>query len=100
MAVTMPIAAGGFNVPVLRPGAVQIVASGASFANSTPVPADIDVWRIEGTQDFRYSLIGTASATSTRLAAGVVEFLHVNPGDVLSVIQDSQAGSVSITDMS
>ena len=91
---------GGGAMPVLRPGASQNVATGASSAPSTAVPNGIDVWRLVCNQDCRYNLAGAATATSTLLPGGVVEFIHVNPGDVLNVVQDTQAGSLNITDMS
>ena len=39
----------------------------------------------------------TAVATSTLLPAGVVEFVEVTAGNKLAVIQDSAAGTLSIT---
>lgn len=84
-------------IQVVRPTTAQHVAISDTAVNATAVATRVS--RIVATVDCFYSLVGTASASSTFLPANAVEFVHTYEGDVFSIIAPSGAGSFNITQM-
>lgn len=92
------------NQSVYRPipGSGQnITTSGTAANNSTDFAANTQIIRICATQAIRYRVgfSATAVATDTRLPADAVEYIGIVKGERLSVIQESAAGTVSVTEM-
>jgi hypothetical protein len=92
------------NQSVFRPlvGTGQnITTSGTAANNSTAFGPATQIIRITGTAAFRYRVgpAAVAVATDTLLPTGAVEYIGVVKGDRLSVIQDSAAGVVNVTEM-
>jgi hypothetical protein len=57
--------------------------------------------RVSCLADAWYSIGGTAAiggATSVLLPAGVVEYVEINPSQVVSVIQDTAAGKFNLVE--
>ncbi len=83
------------------PGSGQnITTSGTAANNSTAFADNTTIIRIVGTQDFRYRIgpAAVATATDTLLPLGVVEYVGIVKGDRLSVIQNSAAGTVNVSE--
>jgi hypothetical protein len=84
-------------VQVLRPTTAESLSVSGSAALSGA--ATEKVIRLCGNVDVHYSVIGTATVTSTYLPAFTVEFIDVAIGDTLSAITSSATGSLNITQM-
>lgn len=82
-------------------GTSRVVTVAAGAASATAVTANIFDVRIVSTTNCWFNTTGTATAGagSIYLPAGVVEYLHVNPGTVFSVIQDSAGGTFNMSEM-
>jgi hypothetical protein len=81
-------------------GAAEDVSVGAASTQSTAAPQGARFARLCATVDCRFasgSSNPTALATSTLLPAGTVEYLAVNPGWEVAVIQVSSAGLLNIS---
>ena len=85
----------------VRPSAnPQVVAVGASHAESSAVSASAKYVRIAVTVD-TYVAIGaspTATTSSMIIPGGVSEIFKCNPADKVSVLQVSTGGFASITE--
>ena len=86
-------------IQVLRPATNYKVAISGTAASVTAVGAGVNVIRVVSDTDCFYSLTGTATTSSVFLPFSTIEFISVRPGDVLSVITASAAGSVYVTEM-
>lgn len=85
-------------------GGSDYVAVGAASAQSAAIPANISEIRVCSTTACHLNIGAnpTAAATDNNgfyLPANVVEYLHVSPGQIVAVIQDAAAGSLSIAYM-
>lgn len=82
-------------------GNVQNVSYTSSAAASSAFGTNTSVIRLLATTDCYY-LVGTnptaTSSNGSRLPAGVVERIAVNPGDKISAIRVSSDGSLNITE--
>ena len=94
----------GLYSPTVKYGAAQNVSVGASSVQSTVIgtagQTPNRLIRLCATTNCRIA-IGTnptATATSTLLPANVVEYAELSPGERFAVIQDSAAGTLSITE--
>lgn len=78
----------------------NITTSGTAANNSTAFAANTPIIRIAPTEDIRYrvGLSAVAVATDTLLFAGAVEYVGITSGERLSVIQNSTAGVVSVSE--
>ena len=85
-----------------RLGAAQTVAVGATSAASTAFGAGTFAIRVASTSACRIVINGnpTAAATDAYLPANWVSELTVSPGEKIAVIQDTAAGSLSVTELS
>ena len=91
----------GAQIQALGIGAVQNVAIGAASVQSAAVSSStrivrvastVDCWIIEGASP-------TVSATTGAfLPSGAPEYIRINPGDKIAVIQASGAGSLNIVE--
>jgi hypothetical protein len=80
----------------------QNVAIGAASALSAPFSDTTAVVRIVATSACYYrtgSGALTALTTDAYLPLGVVEYIDVNPGDRIAVLQGTAAGVLSVTPM-
>lgn len=87
-------------VQAMRPWTTQQLTIGAAAVNATAVAKT--VVRLCATCDVRVKIsqAGTsATATDLLLPAYVVEYFGTTPGDVVSAIQNSAAGVLSIVEM-
>lgn len=85
---------------IFRPGASYDIATGSAAASApAAIPAGVQYVRLQSTQDCRVEFTGTASATSMFLPAGHVEYFLVTQGQTVSVIQDSTAGTLHVTEL-
>lgn len=85
-----------------RLGAAQTVAVGATSAASTAFGSGTFAIRVVSTTACRIAIDGnpTATATSSYLPANWVAEYTVRPGEKIAVIQDTAAGSLSVTELS
>lgn len=82
-----------------RPGpTTQNITFAGAAVSANPISANVTVVRLAATAACRYLLGGTATANSILLPANVVEYIGVTPGDVISVIQDTAGGTLSIAE--
>jgi len=85
----------------LSNGPAQEVISGVASAESTVFGGQTKIIRIVNLVACRY-VVGTspqtALATNTLLLPNVIEYLSVEPGQVIAAIQDSAAGSLNVTE--
>jgi hypothetical protein len=91
------------NQSVYRPIAgtgQNITTSGTAANNATAFGVNTSIIRISATEAIRYRIgpAAVAVATDTYLPSGAVEYVGVVAGDRLSVLQDSAAGSVNVTE--
>lgn len=91
----------GSEIQALGLGAVQNVAIGASSAQSTAVSsstkivrlvATVDCWIVEGANPT------ASSTTGAYLPAGAPEYIRINPGDKVAVIQASSSGTLNMVE--
>lgn len=94
----LAIDANAKGMQVLRPESTQKLAISSTAASATAWGTNIRVLRLVSTVGCYYSLDGTATTSDVYLPAESLEFIHVMPGDSLSVITDN-AGSIFITEM-
>ncbi|CAB4141078.1 hypothetical protein UFOVP413_34 [uncultured Caudovirales phage] len=94
----------GYFLPTAKYGNAQNVSIGASSVQSTVIgtagQTPNRLIRLCATTNCRIA-IGTnptASATSTLLPANAIEYCELTPGERFAVIQDSAAGTLSITE--
>jgi hypothetical protein len=82
-------------------GTSRVVTVAGTAASATAVGANIYDVRVVSTTNCWINTTGTATAGagSMYLPAGVVEYLHVSPGVVFSVIQDSAGGTFNMAEM-
>lgn len=83
-------------------GTSRVATLGAAAVTTTAVTAHIHDVRIVSGGNCWFNTTGTATAGagSVYLPAGVVEYLHVSPGTVFSVIQDGSAtGTFNMAEM-
>lgn len=82
-------------------GTSRVATVSGTAASVTAVSANIHDVRIVSTTNCWYNSTGTATAGagSVYLPAGVVEYVHVSPGVVFSVIQDSAGGTFNMAEM-
>lgn len=83
-------------LPVIRPGTTQQVAIGATAVSAT---AGSQVVRLLATSDCHVAIGATPAATATDLflPADTPEYFACETTDLVSVIQDTAAGSLYIT---
>lgn len=89
----------GVGLPIPKAGTVDVVAVGESSAQSDPFPTHCNAVRIVADVAC-YVAFGsnpTATTSSIRLPAGVVEYWQVVEGEKLAVIQDDTAGNLNVT---
>lgn len=82
-------------------GTSRVATVSGTAASVTAVGANIHDVRIVCTTNCWWNTAGTATAGagSVYLPAGVVEYIHVAPGFVFSVIQDSAGGTFNMAEM-
>lgn len=95
-----------------RPGVTQTVAyTGTSATSANPFGAQTYCLRLSANSACHFKIVeaagGAAAATDTFLPANVVDYVIVNPGQKISVIQSptgglvtATAGTLNITEMS
>jgi len=93
--------ANGVVAPVARPaGATQKVAIGATSVKTTEFTEDYTVVRLASDVDF-FMKIGPTGASATSndvyVPAGFVDYIYLNAGDFIHVIQNVSAGFVTVT---
>lgn len=81
-------------------GAAQKVAFDGTSAQSSAVGANTRVVRLCATQDCFIAIAAnpTATTSSTYLPGGAVEYVRVQPGDKIAVIQRNTAGDLHVTE--
>lgn len=83
-------------------GTTQKISYTSTAAGSTGVGADTYALRICATSNAHYhiSRAGTAAiaASDAYLPLGVIEYVGVKPGDIISFVQDSANGIAYITE--
>jgi hypothetical protein len=84
-------------LPVIRPGATQTLAVGATSAASNGIGAD--VVRVIATVDVHlaFGAAPVADATSLFLPANTAEYFACEASDKVAAIQDSVGGTMYIT---
>lgn len=87
-----------------RPRGTQHVAVTATTAQSAAISANIFEIRVVGTQDMYLEIgenpVAVINGGSLLLPAGVVEYFHVSPGQLVAAIRVSADGTLNITEMS
>lgn len=89
---------------IMRPDTAQeITVAGTSATHTNAFGSQTHVVRLSGTTALRYAVGAPASvaatATSTYLPAGVIEYIQVRPGEKVAAIQESAGGKLSVTEM-
>lgn len=90
-----------FRKGAYRPGTSQGITTNGTSQQSSALSADASIARVAVNQD-TYIEIGsnpTATANSLMMPAGAIEFFAVNAADKVAVLQVSEAGRVSITEL-
>lgn len=91
-----------FRKGAYYPGTSQGITTSAVATSSSALQADTSIIRVAVNQD-TYVALGNGSATATAngllMPAGCVEFFAVSSDTVVSVLQVSTAGRVSITEL-
>ncbi len=91
----------GHKANHLHNGKTQTLAVGVASVESAPLGASTEIIRIVSDIDCHY-IIGepaqTALSTSAYLPADIVEYVGVEPGDTLAVIQNAATGVLWITE--
>lgn len=88
------------NLNLTRLSGDRVLAfTGTSATLSPKLTDNAKAIRVVSTEDCRIVMGDDAKATSTRLIAGKPEFLSWKPGADLSVIQDTAAGSLYVTEL-
>jgi hypothetical protein len=84
-------------LPVIRPGATQVVAVGAASTASGPLGGN--VVRLIATVDCNvaFGSAPVADGNSLRLSADVPEYFACNATDQVAVIQGAAAGQLFVT---
>lgn len=82
-------------------GVSRVATTSGTAASVAAISANIfDVRIICGANCwYNTASVATAGAGSIYLPASVVEYIHVNPGTVISVIQDSAGGTFNMAEM-
>ena len=83
---TLAVDSNGDAAQCLRPSTVYKVASTGTASNVTAIATGISVVRLVADAAVNVSFVGTATAASTYLPAGTVEYFKAYGGDVISVI--------------
>lgn len=87
----------------LRPDASRTItcAFTASSGQSTAMPDDVSTVRIVANQNCYYTIGANPTATTSHayLAAGVVEYIAIKPGEKIAAIRASADGTLFITPM-
>jgi hypothetical protein len=79
----------------------NISFNGTSAASPNPVTYGTAVVRLTGTADCYIALNTAASSSNGMLVRSTVpEFVLLNSGDVINVIQSGGAGTLNVTEMS
>jgi hypothetical protein len=94
----------GHPIQALAQGANQTLAVGVASAQSLAFAAGSKVVRVVATSNcwIVFGVNPTAAATSgngSYVPAGAIELWRVTPGHRVAVIQDSAAGTLSITEL-
>lgn len=90
----------GRGIPAIFPGASQRVAIGATSVQSASIGDTTGIVRLSASTDC-FVAFGTnpvATVNSLYLPAGMVEYLGINPGEKVAVLQVSAAGFLSIVE--
>lgn len=97
----MPRDENNVPLPIPRWGASQDVAFTDEAALSTAFAASTRVLRLVATADCRIAIgsAPVATAASTLLPAGAVDFVTLEKGDRVSVLQEVAAGKLNITEL-
>ena len=84
-------------IQVLRPTTTEALALSGTVATSSAIAQS--VLRVVSNVDCFYSLVGTATTSSVFLPAYVVEFVHTEVGDTVSMITSGATGTAYLTEM-
>jgi hypothetical protein len=97
----MPKDDNGVPLPIPRWGTSQDVAFTDAHAESVAFAAETRVLRLAATADCRVAigLAPVATAASTLLHAGATEFVPIEGGELVSVLQEAAAGKLNITEI-
>lgn len=98
MTIGMPMMAGGHAVPVLKPGATQVVAYTAAAGDSTALGSTTEVVRLWASTACYVKFAATATTADRLLPATTAEYVHVAPSSVISAIRVSGDGNLFITE--
>src|SRR5258708_18196140 len=93
---------GGRAIQSIYNGAVQVITSSGTHQESSAFAATTTVIRLVAKTNAIYYKIGPApvadTTSSSWLPAGVVEYPQVCRGDIISILQDTAAAVVNITE--
>ncbi len=85
-----------------RLGTVTVITMSGSSQQTAAVGSQTREVRLATNAQPAYFLIGTdptAAATSHVLGASCVDYVAINPGEKVAVLQAGTAGTISITEM-
>lgn len=92
----------GYPAPVFKFGATQVVAYTATAASSAALGDETRLVHLWPSTDC-HILIGpspqTADANDVPLTAKIATVVRVNPGDVISVIRQTDNGNLYVTEL-
>lgn len=89
------------DVTMRYSGVSRVATTSGTAASLTAISNHITDVRIVCTANCWYNVgaVATAAAGSVYLPTAVVEYIHVSPGQVISVIQDSAGGTFNMAEM-
>jgi hypothetical protein len=88
------------GIPAIFPGSSQRLAVGSSSVQSTSMGETTGLVRLSASTDcyIAFGTNPTATNASLYLPAGMVEYIGINPGEKIAVLQVSAAGFLNIVE--
>lgn len=89
----------GAAIPAMRLGATHaLLSDGTNTSGTGPLGADTSVVRVYAAAALRVAIGEVATATSTPMPAGSVEYFAIRAGEAVSVLGDGAAASATVTE--